>query len=226
MDVLANLPLEWRALLQLLLSALLGFCIGFERKLRFKGAGIRTHTIVCMGSAMMMLVSLYAFGEGGDPARVAAQIVSGIGFLGVGTILIKGRFQITGLTTAAGLWTVGAIGIALGLGYYIGAAIAFILSALATTLMARFEYKVTRRNTRFGIYVEVYLDTNVRKIINHLQENYPVTDIQVTPPRSGKSDNVGIECNVHAYDNANLTPATMSARLEELDEVIYALESI
>ena len=218
----------WEALLKLALAMIAGGVIGMERGKQGRAAGMRTHILVCLGATLTAMCGIFAFEAfgAGDPLRISAQVISGIGFLGVGTILIKGRFQITGLTTAAGLWTVGAIGIALGLGYYIGAAIAFILSVLATTLMARFEYKVTRRNTRFGIYIEVYLDTNVRKIINHLQENYPVTDIQVTPPRSGKSDNVGIECNVHAYDNANLTPATMSSRLEELEEVIYALESI
>lgn len=152
MDVLANLPLEWRALLQLLLSALLGFCIGFERKLRFKGAGIRTHTIVCMGSAMMMLVSLYAFGEGGDPARVAAQIVSGIGFLGAGIIFYK-RQEVRGLTTAAGIWTTAAIGMACGGGLYILAAGATVL-LIAVQCIFHIDCRLFRSKRFYYLRVE------------------------------------------------------------------------
>ncbi len=106
-------------LIPLLLSAVLGFLIGFERKLRFKEAGIRTHAIVCIGSALMMVVSKYAFGEmQSDAARVAAQIVSGVGFLGAGIIVYR-KQEIHGLTTAAGVWATAGVGMACGGGLYI-----------------------------------------------------------------------------------------------------------
>ena len=218
----------WEDLLRLVLALIAGGVIGAERGKQGRAAGMRTHILVCLGATLTAMTGLYAYEilGTGDPLRISAQVISGIGFLGVGTILIKGRFQITGLTTAAGLWTVGAIGIALGLGYYAGAGITFVAAVLATTIMSRVEYKLTRRNTRFGIYVEIYLDTNVRKVMDHLMANFPVTDIQITPPRSGKSDNVGIECNVHTYDKQGLTPQEMAKSLEELDEVVFALESI
>ena len=92
---------------------LLGFIIGFERKLRFKEAGIRTHTIVCVGSALMMVVSKYAFGSAADSARVAAQIVSGVGFLGAGMIVYR-QHEVRGLTTAAGVWATAGVGMACG----------------------------------------------------------------------------------------------------------------
>ncbi len=104
---------EARILLDLLLSVVLGFCIGYERKLRFKEAGIRTHTIVCAGAALMMVVSLYAFDDGADAARVAAQIVSGVGFLGAGMIVYK-QHEVHGLTTAAGVWATAGVGMACG----------------------------------------------------------------------------------------------------------------
>ncbi len=218
----------WEDLLRLFLAIIAGGVIGAERGKQGRAAGMRTHVLVCLGATLTAMTGLYAYEilGTGDPLRISAQVISGIGFLGVGTILIKGRFQITGLTTAAGLWTVGAIGIALGVGYYSGAAITFVAAVLATTLMSRLEYKVTRKNTRFGIYIEIYLDTNVRKVIDYLSDNFPVTDLQITPPRSGKSDNVGIECNVHAYDHPELSPGSMAKNLEELDEVVFALESI
>lgn len=115
----------WLAL-DLLLAGFLGFCIGFERKLRSKEAGIRTHTVVCFGAALMMLVSKYAFGESADSARVAAQIVAGVGFLGAGIIVYK-KNEVHGLTTAAGVWTTAGVGMACGGGLYIVAIIATVL---------------------------------------------------------------------------------------------------
>ena len=100
-----NVLNELQYLISMLLSVVLGFAIGFERKLRFKEAGIRTHTIVCAGSALIMVVSKYGFGDSieADASRVAAQIVSGIGFLGAGIIIYR-KHEIHGLTTAAGVW--------------------------------------------------------------------------------------------------------------------------
>ncbi len=99
----------------LLLSVLLGFAIGFERKLRFKEAGIRTHTIVCVGSALMTIISTNI--GNGDPGRIAAQIVTGIGFLGAGMIVYK-QHEVKGLTTAAGIWTSAGVGMACGAGLF------------------------------------------------------------------------------------------------------------
>ena len=123
---------EFRILLDLLLSVILGFAIGFERKIRSKEAGIRTHTIVCMGSALMMIVSKYAFGDTADTARVAAQIVTGIGFLGAGIIVYK-RQEVRGLTTAAGVWATAGVGMACGGQLYViavGAALIMIVAQL------------------------------------------------------------------------------------------------
>ena len=100
-------------LLDLLLSVVLGFIIGFERKLRMKEAGIRTHTIVCVGAALMMVISMNAFEGKADAARVAAQIVSGVGFLGAGMIVYK-QHEVHGLTTAAGVWATAGVGMACG----------------------------------------------------------------------------------------------------------------
>lgn len=111
----------------LLLSVLLGFAIGFERKLRFKEAGIRTHTIVCVGAALMTIISTNI--GNGDPGRIAAQIVTGIGFLGAGMIVYK-QHEVKGLTTAAGIWTSAGVGMACGAELYylaIGATALLIL---------------------------------------------------------------------------------------------------
>ena len=119
--------LELRHLVSMLVAVLLGFAIGYERKLRYKEAGIRTHTIVCAGSALMMLVSKYGFGgEDADASRVAAQIVAGVGFLGAGIIVYR-KHEVHGLTTAAGVWATAGVGMAAGPGLYLIAAGATVI---------------------------------------------------------------------------------------------------
>ncbi len=117
------MPEEILYLLNILLAVVLGFAIGYERKLRYKEAGIRTHTIVCVGSALIMVVSKYGFSDiqEYDASRVAAQIVSGIGFLGAGIIIYR-KHEIHGLTTAAGVWATAGVGMAAGAGMYVVAA--------------------------------------------------------------------------------------------------------
>lgn len=129
--------LDWKeVILRLVLACLLGGMIGWDRQRRARAAGLRTHMLVALGAALVMIVSAYGFEDILkhpsvilDPSRIAAQVVSGIGFLGAGAILILHRTEIVrGLTTAAGLWTVAAIGLAAGSGMY--------LAAVATTLIA------------------------------------------------------------------------------------------
>ena len=118
---------EIQGIFSVLLALALGFAIGFERKLRFKEAGIRTHTIVCFGAALMMVVSKFGFdGQDADVSRVAAQIVSGVGFLGAGIIMFRGQ-KMRGLTTAAGIWATAGVGMACGAGLYIFASVGAVL---------------------------------------------------------------------------------------------------
>ena len=116
---------EWELLLRLILSCILGGVIGYERQSRRKSAGLRTNVLVCLGSCLIMVLSqeIYQQVEGltnADPARLAAQVVSGIGFLGAGTIMKEG-LTVKGLTTAACLWVVAGVGLAVGAGFYSGA---------------------------------------------------------------------------------------------------------
>ena len=220
----------WTIIIRLFLAAILGGLIGLERGRQRRAAGLRTHILVCVGSALAVMVGFFARYELGiistDPLRVSAQVISGIGFLGVGTILIKGRFQITGLTTAAGIWCAATIGIALGIGYYEGALVTFLGSVIAVTVMHRFEYRVARRHSRFGMYIEIVSAEKVRTVIDYLTENYPTIDMQITPPRSGTANYVGIEVNILPSSKNPTTPKKVATELERLDDVIFALESI
>lgn len=128
---------------RLVLAAVLGAAIGLERESHRRPAGFRTHTLVCLGSALVMLVSAYGLaGHPGtwpyDPTRIAAQVVSGIGFLGAGTILREGPV-IRGLTTAASLWVVAGIGLAVGAGFYTGAVAAAFLAVAVLIVLSRIE---------------------------------------------------------------------------------------
>ena len=217
------------AALKIFLALVVGGIIGMERGRQGRAAGMRTHILVCLGATLTAMTGMYAFevlNVGNDPLRISAQVISGIGFLGVGTILIKGRFQITGLTTAAGIWCAATIGIALGIGFYEGALVTFLGSVCAVTALHRFEYKITRRHTRFGMYVEISSVTKLREVMDHLNDNYPATDMQVTPPRSGLAGYVGIEVNIHPSAKNPLTPKSVAEELEKHEDVVFALESI
>src|SRR6476661_8846487 len=138
--------LSWpHVLLRLSVAAALGGAIGLERELRERGAGLRTHLVVCVGSALFTLVSAYAFvGPHVDPTRIAAQIVSGIGFLGAGAIIRQG-LSVRGLTTAATLWLVAAIGMASGAGYYDAAIISTVGALLTLGPLRIFAFKIVQR---------------------------------------------------------------------------------
>ena len=128
--------------LRILLAAACGAAIGFERTRRFKEAGIRTHVIVCAAAALMMIISKYSFGDTGtdtDPARIAAQVVTGIGFLGAGVIFKNGS-TVKGLTTAAGIWATAGIGMAVGAGFYWIGLFATVLLAVLQFVMHRFTF--------------------------------------------------------------------------------------
>jgi putative Mg2+ transporter-C (MgtC) family protein len=155
LNLVAAIPeLTWpHVLLRLTVAAVLGGAIGFERELRERQAGLRTHLLVCVGSALFTIVSAYGFHEflvsGGslvrtDPTRIAAQIVTGIGFLGAGAIIRQG-LSVRGLTTAATLWLVAAIGMASGAGYYSAALIATAGALLTLGPLRVVAYRIVRR---------------------------------------------------------------------------------
>lgn len=139
------------ALMRLALAGVFGGIIGFEREHSHRPAGFRTHILVAVGSALVMLTSSFIFEEykgmaNIDPARLGAQVISGIGFLGAGTILREG-FSVKGLTTAASLWAVSCIGLAAGIGYYEGAVIATIFIIITLNILKRVMIKSNKGNT-------------------------------------------------------------------------------
>ena len=128
------MTIEWNFILRLFIAGMLGGLIGFEREFRAKEAGLRTHFIVALGSALFMLISQFAFTGRFDAARVAAQVVSGIGFIGAGVIIFQ-KNVVRGVTTAAGLWVAAAIGLASGAGMYDIAIAATLLTIICLETM-------------------------------------------------------------------------------------------
>ena len=214
--------------LRIALAMVVGGVTGLERGKQGRAAGMRTHILVCLGATLTSLLGFYTteiLGYTNDPLRVAAQVISGIGFLGVGTILIKGRFQITGLTTAAGLWCAATVGLALGAGFYEAALATFFSALLTITVIHKLEYTINKRHYRFGIYVEVESTKNIRSTIDAIESMYHTTDVQVTAPRSAIVGNVGIEAIIH-NKHSDLTPDIAAKQLEKIETVVFAIESI
>ena len=150
--------MTWEFVLRIFVAALLGGAIGLEREYRAKEAGFRTHFLVALGSALFMIVSAYGF-EGAlnspehrwDVSRVAAQVVSGIGFIGAGTIIFqKNENAVRGLTTAAGLWVAAAIGMTAGAGMYIVAIAATVMVVVCLELMNFLHHRVFKHNQEIG----------------------------------------------------------------------------
>mgnify|MGYP003291502609 CR=1 FL=1 len=130
--------------IRLVLAVIAGGIIGNERGKHGSAAGLRTHILVCIGACVSSLTGIFAslnLGYQGDVFRISAQVISGIGFLGAGMIIIKNTSMVTGLTTAAGLWTTGTIGIAIGFGFYFGAILATMFCVFTAAFLTRFERK-------------------------------------------------------------------------------------
>lgn len=147
---------DYEIALRLLVACVLGGLIGLERENWDRPAGFRTHILVCTGSALVMVVSMYGFAgfpEPKDPARLAAQVVSGIGFLGAGTILHEG-LTVKGLTTAASLWMVAAVGLAVGAGMYLTAIMAGLIMVITLSVFAKVEknfFRLAKHQVRLSI---------------------------------------------------------------------------
>lgn len=147
--------------LRVLTAVVIGGIIGVERGMKNRPAGLRTYMLVCVGACVVMLTNQYTYQvfQVGDPVRMGAQVVSGIGFLGAGTIIVTAHNQIKGLTTAAGLWTAAGIGLAIGIGLYEVALAAGLAVFIILTILHEWDFKVRKKAHIFEIYVE--LDTHV-----------------------------------------------------------------
>ena len=178
-------------LIRLFLSMILGALIGLERGSHGQPAGIRTFALVSLGAAMVTITDEYLVlcYHTGDPARLAAQVISGIGFLGVGTIIVTGRNYVKGLTTAASLWATACLGIMIGSGYIVGSLLAFILIFFVMTFLTYISHQVDANTKGLLIYMEVDRENGVQAFFDFVREHgYQISSIekQKRQPLQGK----------------------------------------
>jgi putative Mg2+ transporter-C (MgtC) family protein len=191
-------------IVRLLVAGILGGIIGYEREHTNRPAGFRTHILVCVGSALVMVTSEYIFDRyrlsaNIDPARLGAQVISGIGFLGAGTIIRDG-FNVRGLTTAASLWAVSCVGIAAGIGFYEGAIIATVLIFLTLIFLKKMELRFTGKNNCKTLFIESDNISGQIGIVSCIFEKYGV-DIKNIEFINNENNNIMMKFLVKFHDN-------------------------
>lgn len=206
---------------RILAALVLGGVIGLERGMKNRPAGLRTYMLVCIGSCLIMMTNQFIFQATGtgDPTRMSAQVISGIGFLGAGTIMIRNQSVITGLTTAAGVWCTATIGIALGYGFYLGAAVATVIALITATWLTRLE---TGKKNLMRLYLELENPNQVTATVEAIQERYPsAKHAEISSPKSGLANTVGLSVTVILDKEEQDTCLTT---LTEMDNVLFVVE--
>lgn len=215
--------MEYEFLIRIVLAGILGSAIGLEREKRFKEAGLRTHFLVAVGSAIIMIISKYAFTDVLadndivlDPSRIAAQVVSGVGFLGAGMILVQ-RQSIHGLTTAAGIWATAGIGLAVGSGMYEVSIFTTLLVLLGLEFLKRvFKFAIPEQ---YNLTIESESEENVKILINRFSENnIIVTQYEVKLKQSKKEQRYIIALKLDR--NKNIDKNELTKLLQEVSGVI------
>ena len=184
---------------RLLLAMAFGGTIGFERGIRQRAAGLRTHMLLCVGAASTMLVSQYIYASYGvgDPARLSAQVISGIGFLGAGTIIVTRRNQIKGLTTAATLWATACMGLAVGVGFYECALAMYVILIFILLLVNVVDTKYLKIPTSTALYLEVRRDVVLGNAIHFIHEiGWSVREVKEFP--SGRPDILAVRLDLES----------------------------
>ena len=170
--------------LRILAAIIVGGLIGLERGMKNRPAGLRTYMLVCVGACLIMLTNqyIYQFTGAGDPMRLGAQVVSGIGFLGAGTIIVTKHNQIKGLTTAAGLWASAGVGLALGIGFYEAALTASVGIYSILAILQRWEHRVHKKIRLLDVYIELANTMPMNKFAQNLRAiNLQIEGIQFEP---------------------------------------------
>ena len=177
--------------LRIFAAVIIGGILGLERGMKNRPAGLRTYMLVCVGACVIMLTNQYIYQAAatGDPVRMGAQVVSGIGFLGAGTIIVTRRNQIKGLTTAAGLLSAAGVGLALGVGFYEAAIAGTVALFVVMTLLQKMDNKLHRRSKQLEAYIELK-DISLGDFLRTMRDaGIDVSDVQ---REHGDEENNGV----------------------------------
>ena len=207
-------------LLRTLFATLLSGIIGMERGMKNRAAGFRTYMLVCIGSCMVMMTNQYTYQilGMGDPVRLGAQVVSGIGFLGAGSIIVTSHNQIKGLTTAAGLWTSACLGLAVGIGFYEVALVGGVVVFLVLTLLHTWEERVRRKIKTTTVYIELSSGSKIGDFLRDVRKyELSFSSLQFENDNSSVQNAACFVCTVKSR---------ASKKREEIIELIRKLESV
>jgi putative Mg2+ transporter-C (MgtC) family protein len=217
---------DMAAAIRLVLATLFGSLIGWERVVKRHSAGIKTFALVSLGSAVATSLNIYLAmipGLSADVSRIPAGVVSGIGFLGAGTILVTGRQQIKGLTTAASLWVTSCMGMAIGGGYMIVGFVCFLLIMLANVVLMNLSKIVEETSKYISIYIEVNKDGGARKLTKWIREQgYSVSSMTKSKEKTLQSSDAALIVDID-FDKKR-SHKEILALLNDLEYVSYVEE--
>lgn len=216
---------ELTTVFRLFLALICGGTLGFERGRKKRPAGFRTYMLVCVGAALVMMTNEYIFTKYGtsDPSRMGAQVISGIGFLGAGTIIVTGHNRVKGLTTAAGLWAAACIGLAVGIGFYIGAILGTIMIFLAMGVLHNIDDRVMASSKVVNLYIEFVDTTDIKNIITFAKENeIKITDMEIDHSKSVQDTGMAVLLTMRL--RRKMSHSTLLQTITLVDGVIYAEE--
>ena len=212
-------------ILRMLIATFLGALIGLERASKGQTAGVRTFALVCLGSAMATVANLYLFEVTGntDTARIPAAVLNGIGFLGVGTIVVTGRNYVRGLTTAATLWATAALGVTIGSGYIIGSVTGFAVIIFIVIALSRASRHQEEKSSYITIYVEVDKDGGIQKLFDHFHEKeYDVVTLEKQKKATLKENDAGLLVSLDM--KKHVKHESVIAEISSMDYVDYIEE--
>ncbi len=215
----------WGAVLRMLLAVICGGLIGIEREHKRRPAGFRTHILICLGASLTTLTSQYIYLQLDmftDLTRLGAQVIAGIGFIGVGTVIVTKRRQVKGLTTAAGLWASAIVGLAVGAGYFEAALIATAMILLVELVLARFEWFLMSTARDIHLYIEYKENDSLEKIDEYLRNRgILVSDLHIT--KSANSSK--LPCAIYSLQlPRKMTHDRVMTALSEIDGVVSVEE--
>ena len=205
--------------LRLILAVFCGGLIGIERTYKRRPAGFRTHILICLGASLTTMTSQYLINYlhyYTDIARMGAQVIAGVGFIGAGAIIVTKRERVRGLTTAAGFWVAAIVGLAFGAGYYEGGLITTALVIAVELVFIRIEYWITSRDPEVSLYIEYIKRENLEKILNLIQEKkIRIKNLEVSQLKESNSS-----CAIISFRTKN------KVELYKLTEELYALQGV